>query len=160
MEDYESLFFILAKENLDATFMIPYGNSKKKFNKFKALAEHELKNISFWEDIVSMEEYKTRLSEYKVYVCPATRQTGLGAIYNSISQGVKVYVNGVNYNWLKTLGFIVYSILDKNNFQPLYSFIRDETAQGIQTAGKLCAIFGGATVLLGLFSRNKNIGGN
>ena len=142
LEDYESLFFILAKENLDATFMIPYGNSKKNLNKFKALAEHELKNISFWEDIVSMEEYKTRLSEYKVYVCPATRQTGLGAIYNSISQGVKVYVNGVNYNWLKTLGFIVYSIdeLQVSCNHEILEFSEEDRDFNIQHAKKIFGV--------------------
>ena len=91
---------------------------------------------------LSMEEYKTRLSEYKVYVCPATRQTGLGAIYNSISQGVKVYVNGVNYNWLKTLGFIVYSIdeLQVSCNHEILEFSEEDRDFNIQHAKKIFGV--------------------
>lgn len=51
---------------------------------------------------------------------------------------------------------IVYNIMNQHNFQPLYALVRDETTKGIQTAGKLCAIFGGATALLGLFKNKKD----
>ena len=67
--------------------------------------------------------------------------------------GFVVFLIGISL--LMGAGFIAYNIITQNDFYPQVAFVRDETVQGIQTAGKLCAIFGGVTALLGLFKSKK-----
>lgn len=75
----------------------------------------------------------------------------------TIILGFVIFIIGIAL--LICSGLIVFNMFNLYNFQPMYAFVRDETVKGIQTAGKLCAVFGGAATLVGLFSRKKEEGG-
>ena len=70
--------------------------------------------------------------------------------------GFVVFLIGISL--LMSAGYLAHNLCDRQQFdyQKLYEFVRDETAQGIQTAGKLCAILGGASALIGLFKCKKD----
>ena len=74
----------------------------------------------------------------------------------AIVLGFVIFFVGISL--LINSGQITYDAIDKKQFpyNSIYEFVRDETVQGIQTAGKLCAVFGGATALLCLFKSKKD----
>ena len=117
-------------------FLKKYGGENDSISNFKSYAVSEIENISFWEDFVDNEEYRKRLSSYKVYISPSIRQTGLGAIYNSVSLGLKLYLDGVNYEWLNELGFIVHNIseLRNNSIDDVLYFDENEKIHNIEKA--------------------------
>ena len=69
--------------------------------------------------------------------------------------GFVIFLVGISL--LISSGYLSHVLCDRQQFayNSLYEFVRDETAQGIQTAGKWCAIFGGATALVGLIFQKK-----
>lgn len=113
--DYISLFPLIQDKQVPITFMIPYGGYDDVIQFFQAEAKKTFPNVCLWTDIVDIEQYKRRIDNYKVYICPAKRQTGLGAIYHSLSQGLKVYIDGVNYEWLSQIGCKVHHINELQN---------------------------------------------
>jgi hypothetical protein len=43
-----------------------------------------------------------------IYICDVKKQTGLGAIYTCLRLGKKLFLSGINYDWMKSLGCIVF----------------------------------------------------
>lgn len=107
--EYKKMFSKIKSLESNVTFMCPYGTNFEYRDNFEREAIKNLKNVFFWNDILPIEDYIHKLAEYKVYVCPiAYRQTGLAAIYYALSMGIKIFLDGINYEWCKTLGFEVY----------------------------------------------------
>ena len=115
IDEYKKLFPILQSLNAPVTFMIPYGYIQEKVESFKKDASRALSNVEYWTDVVSYEEYKKRIAAYKVYMCPAIGQSGLGAINACFFAGVKVYIAGNNYEFEKQNGYIVNNISELQN---------------------------------------------
>lgn len=69
--------------------------------------------------------------------------------------GFMVFLVGISL--LISSGYLSHILCDRQqfDFHEIYEFVRDETAQGIQAAGKWCAVLGGATVLFWMFKFKK-----
>ncbi|WP_313138960.1 hypothetical protein [Myroides sp.] len=61
-------------------------------------------------NLYSLEEYYDYMSNCDVYVCGLKQQTGLGAIYTCLRLGKKLYLDGINYEWMISLGCKVFHV--------------------------------------------------
>ena len=75
------------------------------------------KDFEYFQDLKPINEYKTFVQRIDVYVTAAERQTGLGAIYTSMTGGAKIYLTG---NLLQSLLGEGYMVFD-------FNAIRDES---------------------------------
>ena len=92
-------------DKVEICFIISYGCSSDEVTVFKRECRQMLRlNISFWEDMVSVEEYCKRSSRYDIYVCPSDIQSGLGSIYRALMMGQRIFLRDFNYHWIKESG--------------------------------------------------------
>lgn len=93
--------------------MAPYGADDAAVDEFrKSYSPPANVKVSYWTDMVDLETYSDRLAEFDFYVCPATQQSGLGAIYRSMVIGSVCFLDGANYDWLSEAGALVFKIDD------------------------------------------------
>lgn len=71
-------------------------------------------NDSFFVDtqMLDMDSYLEYLSDFDIYLCGNPNQSGLGAVFNCLRLGKKVFLTGKNLNWVRKIGFIVFDIDD------------------------------------------------
>ena len=79
----------------------------------------ELGNRIFGEDFKTNEEFYEKINDYinymdkcDIYICNSEKQTGLGAIYTTLSLGKKVYITGKNLSWIQSLNALVFETKD------------------------------------------------
>ncbi len=58
----------------------------------------------------NLQNYIQYMDKCAIYICADDRQTGLAAIYTCLRLGKKIYLSGKNYDWIKSLGGIVYHV--------------------------------------------------
>jgi len=104
-------------KGLDITFLCAYGDDYKYKGK-KKIIKDLLKNnkVTFWEDMVTQDQYKARMNTFSVYICSKKRQTGLGACNISIISGSKLYLAGVNLEHYNDLGIKVYDYKELESY--------------------------------------------
>ena len=96
---------------VEVCIMVPYGANDAAVSDFKKnLSPAGNVHISYWSDMVSADEYLERLATFDYYVCPAVQQSGLGAIYRAMRLGAVCFLDGANYEWIKSSGGIVFHI--------------------------------------------------
>ena len=117
-------------KDLDITFMLPYGNPDK--SSLAAFKDYTLSiwpySSHFWEDVVDFDEYRRRISSFSVYICGAERQTGIGAVKSSVLGGLKVYLNGNNYNNFREMGLSVHEIKELDTLESPGDLFYEEDA--------------------------------
>lgn len=99
------------------TFMTQYGTcDKDTFNTFKnECKSNPSGNVLFWSEMMSIDDYREHFDNFSVYISRAERQAGLGAINTSIVYGLKLYLNGVNYENYMELGYKVHHVNELNH---------------------------------------------
>ncbi len=103
---------------LEVRFMCNYFKSNSiEYKELKEYAEHKLgscNKLIFWNGVVSLKEYNKVVSNYDIYICASPTQSGLGAIYFCLQNGIKLYLTGRNKSWLEYNNFKVHSIEEIN----------------------------------------------
>lgn len=126
---YPKILDILGEAGVpvDVCIMVPYGTNDKAVSDFKKnFSPAENIRISYWDDMVSTDEYMERLATFDYYVCPAVQQSGLGAIYRTMSLGVTCFLDGANYEWIKSIGGIVFHISELKDKLRQRSFLNEQ----------------------------------
>lgn len=103
----------LDKLNFSGKITIPFSyGSKDYIFKIKEVVKSLKLYISFVEDFLPYEDYISLINQHSIAVFNSYRQMALGNIFIALKCGVKVYLSLKNpsYQWLKRLGFIIYSI--------------------------------------------------
>jgi hypothetical protein len=59
-------------------------------------------------ELYPLDEYYKYMDKCDIYICDVKKQTGLGAIYTCLRLGKKLFLSGINYHWMKSLGCIVF----------------------------------------------------
>lgn len=79
----------------------------------------ELGYSIYGEDFRANEEFHEGFENYinymntcDIYICNSEKQTGLGAIYTTLSLGKKVYITGKNLSWIQSLNALVFDAKD------------------------------------------------
>lgn len=121
------------------TIPLNYG-SPSYISKLKEELKFSKLNIAFLEEFLPYKDYIALVNKHSAAVFNSYRQMALGNIFIALKCGLKVYLSKKNpsYQWLKKIGFHVYSIecdlsddLKENNlripknFADVNSFIRD-----------------------------------
>jgi len=98
------------KNDITVTCMVNYGLTRN--NDYDLLLNngHSYfgKKFRCEEKMYSKEEYIKFLDIHDIYICNVKTQTGLGAISNCLRLGFKIFLDGYNYDWIKSLGYIVF----------------------------------------------------
>lgn len=63
-------------------------------------------NTEFYE----LQDYPDYMNKCDIYICNVDRQSGLAAIYITLVLGKKLFLRGNNYNFIKSLGCIIYNV--------------------------------------------------
>jgi hypothetical protein len=93
----------------------------QEYHNLKALGTQIFnENFSIDEKFYSLEQYKDFMHQCNVYICAATEQSGLGAIYTTLRLGKKVYLAANNYQFIKSLGCHIFSVDDLNTKEDFY----------------------------------------
>lgn len=108
-------------ENVEITFMVPYGCGEEHLKEFKSKCKEFNLKICFWEKIFSKDEYIKIMSNYSIYICGVERQSGLGAATTAFNLGLKVYLTGINYDYFSTNDFIVHNVKEINGIKTIKS---------------------------------------
>lgn len=58
--------------------------------------------------LYSLKEYPDFMDICDIYICDVKTQTGLGAINTCLKLGKKIYLSGRNYDYISSLGFVIY----------------------------------------------------
>lgn len=81
----------------------------------KIYGEDFRSNEEFYEDF---KDYINYMNTCDIYICNSEKQTGLGAIYTTLSLGKKIYITGKNLSWILSLNALVFDTEDiVENFQ-------------------------------------------
>lgn len=112
LDRYSAALDLLApfKENIVLTSMLNYG-PKEGFalDAFEAKAQSMLGDAYRpWKSVVPINEYVDVLKKHDIYLCNVDSQTGLGAIYHMLLLGKKLFLQGINLEWVRKLGFIAF----------------------------------------------------
>ena len=67
------------------------------------------------EKMMQTIEYINYMNQYDIYICSCNNQSGLGAISTCLKLGKKIFISGVNYEWINSQGFKVFHINDLLN---------------------------------------------
>jgi len=59
-------------------------------------------------ELYPLDEYYKYMDKCDIYICDIKKQTGLDAIYTCLRLGKKLFLSGINYDWMKSLGCIVF----------------------------------------------------
>jgi hypothetical protein len=65
-------------------------------------------NTKFYE----LKDYPDYMNNCDIYICNADRQTGLAAIYMTLTLGKKLFLTGNNYSFIKEMGCHIYEVND------------------------------------------------
>ena len=65
-----------------------------------------------------LNEYYSYMNNCDIYICAAQGQSGLGAIYTCLRLGKKVFLSGINYEWMKSLGCHVFHVDEIDKMEP------------------------------------------
>lgn len=63
-------------------------------------------NTKFYD----LKDYPTYMDQCDIYICGEKRQTGLAAIYTTLKLGKKLFLDGNNYDFIKSLGCKVFKV--------------------------------------------------
>jgi len=114
LQYYENLLPLVEKyKNLHLTYMCNYGISDvQRYEEFKkrCISIWPNNQVKFWEGRVATKEYERIFQQYSVYICGIERQGGIGASYRALMYGLKLYLNGMTYTYLKKQGYVVHHI--------------------------------------------------
>lgn len=121
INDYISLIdeLHIFKNEIEIHCMLSYGNDKN--SKKRTLLEEKGKSI-FGNDFIiddkylSFNEYLKYMNTASIYICGSETQSGLGAIYNMLLLGKKVFLNGRNFDHAKKMNLFVYHINEINKY--------------------------------------------
>lgn len=67
-------------------------------------------NFFMDETLYSLEDYYKYMNECDIYICNVKSQSGLGAIFTCLRLGKKVFLSGINYEFIKSLGAFIYHV--------------------------------------------------
>lgn len=110
-ESYLELLPSLARfrDRIEVHCMFQYPNYEEKKNKLKEFGQKLFgENFHIDDKMMEREPYYDYMASYDIYICHSDVQTGLGAIYNSLFFGKKIYLNGKNLSWCQSLGYVVF----------------------------------------------------
>lgn len=110
ISDYERILPSLGKLDPSITIMLNYGGEKAVIDKFEQKCSEIFTDVVFWDKVYPKKEYYREIAKHKLYVSPIERQSGLGAIYAATVLGLKLYLAGANYEWMKSRGFVVHHV--------------------------------------------------
>lgn len=100
--------------NINVVCMLNY--SFKESDVSKSLMKYGKNNFGdrfrFDTELYSLDDYFEYMDRCDIYVCAVKTQTGLGAIYNSLRLGKKLYLTGKNYEWITSLGCKIFHVDD------------------------------------------------
>lgn len=108
----KSVLFPFRKQ-INVQFMMHYDVVYN--DTYKQLVSFCQKEYSNWrinEELYDLQSYIRYMDMCSIYVCAEDRQTGLGAIYTCLRLGKKIYIYGKNYDWIKSLGCVVFNVKD------------------------------------------------
>ena len=100
-------------KNYRFELLFNYGYAPLYADRVKAEAQ-QLQNINIIEEMMPFEEYQSLFNKMDAFVFNGYRQMAMRAVFESLRNGVKVYLNKKNVilNWLQKEGFLVFSIDD------------------------------------------------
>ncbi len=104
------------KDKYSFNMMFNYGSNNIYTNEVREKAL-KIKNIKVIENFIPFDEYQKFYMSIDALVLNGYRQMAMRAIFESLSSGVKVYLNKKNVilQWLKEEGFLIFSIEDFSN---------------------------------------------
>lgn len=105
-------------------FMLNYDLSySEEYHKLLIFCKKYYNSSKLDTDFYNIKEYIDYMNKCSIYICGEDRQTGLGAIYTLLNLGKKIFLQGNNYLWIKSLGCHIYHIDDikKMSYQQLIS---------------------------------------
>lgn len=108
---YLEILPALARLDLDfevhCMFQYPDLVNEKKI--IKELGSKLLGDRFFLDDsLMGKEVWKDYMSKCDIYICHELVQTGLGAIHRCMMNGSKIYINGSNLEWERSIGATVF----------------------------------------------------
>lgn len=129
INEYINLLHVLEKYKgkIKVQCMLHYSLNKNELY-YKLI---ELGNSIFGDDFRSNEEfydfesYIYYMNKCTVYICGATKQSGLGAIYTCLCLGKKIYIKGKNYEWVTSFDSIVFKLEEITRDTSFDEFIKD-----------------------------------
>jgi len=100
-------------KNYQFELLFNYGYAPLYADRVKAEAR-QLQNINIIEDMLPFEDYQSLFTKMDAFVFNGYRQMAMRAVFESLRNGVKVYLNKKNIilNWLLKEGFLVFTIND------------------------------------------------
>lgn len=69
-------------------------------------------------EILSTEDYIHYINTFDIYICGCEEQSGLGAVSTCLKLGKKIYLTGLNYDWIISQKFYIFHVndIDKDDF--------------------------------------------
>ncbi|MBB4120078.1 hypothetical protein GGR32_002390 [Mesonia hippocampi] len=67
-------------------------------------------NFFMDETLYTLEDYYKYMNKCDIYICDVKGQSGLGAIFTCLRLGKKVFLSGINYDFMKLLGAVVFHV--------------------------------------------------
>lgn len=83
-------------------------------------------NFFMDETLYSLDDYYKYMNECDIYICNVKSQSGLGAIFTCLRLGKKVFLSGINYEFIKSLGAFIYHV-DEIDMMSKEDFVKDIT---------------------------------
>lgn len=109
----EILKILRRNQNPDVEFYVQFSyGSESKYSEEVRRQMLQIKNVKLIDDFVEYKIYESLFKSMGAFVLNGYRQMGMGAVFNALVKGLKVYLNPKNivFNWLKTEGFLVFDI--------------------------------------------------
>ena len=99
--------------NISFNLIFNYG-TESNYSKIVRDTSKKTTSTSTIDDVLPLEEYKILFNTIDAFVLNGYRQMAMGAIFETLSSKVKIYLNENNeiLHWLKNEGFLVFSTND------------------------------------------------
>ncbi|WP_455674371.1 TDP-N-acetylfucosamine:lipid II N-acetylfucosaminyltransferase [Phocaeicola sp.] len=115
---YYDLLKKISKYNatIEVHCMLQYPKiGEKEKNKILSLGESLFGKYFFLDmEILPTEEYIHYMNSFDIYICACEEQSGLGAVSTCLKLGKKIYLAGLNYDWIASQKFCIFHIEDIN----------------------------------------------
>jgi dTDP-N-acetylfucosamine:lipid II N-acetylfucosaminyltransferase len=114
-------------KDIDFYMFMSYGRNKKYIENVKQNAK-QIPNLTIIDKMLPFDKFVDFYSSSHAFVLNAHRQCGMGNVFVGLKNGVKIYLNEKNiiYEWLKSEGFIIFTIDDFKRDLSINNFILSE----------------------------------
>ena len=100
------------KDRININCMLNYSFKETDVSRQLETEGKKMYGARFYMDkqLYPLQEYYRYMEKCDIYICDSKKQSGLGAIFTCLRLGKKLFLSGINYEWMKSLGCTVFHV--------------------------------------------------